>query len=63
MLNIEVKNGNIEAALKQYKNKVRNTKQQTEIERKRCFDKASVIQREAKKLAIYKEQLKNVNND
>lgn len=63
MLKIEVKKGNIESALKIYKNKVRNTKQQNQIERKRYFDKPSELNREAKKLAIYKESKKNNDND
>lgn len=63
MLKVEVKKGNIETALKLYKNKVRKTKQQYEIERKRYFDKPSELNREAKKLAIYKESKKNNDND
>jgi len=63
MLKIQIIKGNIEAALKQYKNKVRKTKQQYEIERKRYFDKPSEVNRESKKLAIYKESKKNNDND
>jgi small subunit ribosomal protein S21 len=63
MLKIQIIKGNIEAALKQYKNKVRKTKQQYEIERKRYFDKPSELNRESKKLAIYKESKKNNDND
>ena len=55
MLIVKVKEGKggIERALKEYKSKVIKTRQMRELQERKEFKKKSVINREAKKKAIY----------
>lgn len=58
MLNIQVKEGdNIERALKQFKKKFDQTKTMKELRTRREFVKPSVLNREMKKKAVYKNLL------
>ncbi len=56
MLIVDVKNGNIELALKQYKRKVQNTKQIEELRERQTFVKPSVKKRLQKEDTIRKNQ-------
>jgi len=56
MLIIEVKNKNIESALKTYKYKVYKTKQLQKLREQQEYIKDSVKQREEKKKAIYNDK-------
>ena len=56
MLIINIKNGNIESALKQYKKKVQNIKQTEELRERQIFVKPSVKNRLQKEKAIRKNQ-------
>lgn len=59
MLVVQVKEGdNIERALKKYKRKFEKTKVLKELRNRQAFEKPSVINREARKKAVYVEQLK-----
>jgi small subunit ribosomal protein S21 len=63
MLSIPVKEGdNIERALKRFKKKFDRTKRMRELRTRREFVKPSVINREQRKKAIYKNGL-NMKND
>lgn len=63
MLSIPVKEGdNIERALKRFKKKFDRTKRMRELRERREFVKPSVLNREEKKKAIYKNGL-NMKND
>lgn len=53
------KNGGIERALKELKSKVIRTRQNSQLNDRREFTKKSVIKRQEKNKAIYKEQIKN----
>jgi len=53
MLKVKVTGKNIEKALKQLKNKVRNTKQNQELREREAYTKPSVTKREEKLKAIY----------
>lgn len=59
MLKVEVKKGNIERALKEYKSKVIKTRQMTELNDRREYEKPSVANRKQKKKGIYKQKRKN----
>jgi small subunit ribosomal protein S21 len=59
MLIIDVKDGNIERALKSYKNKVKSVKQIEQLRNRKEFEKPSVTKRIAKQKAIRKEKLQN----
>ncbi len=56
MLIVDVKNGNIELALKQYKRKVQNIKQIEELRERQTFVKPSVKKRLQKEDTIRKNQ-------
>ncbi|MFZ9848131.1 MAG: 30S ribosomal protein S21 [Flavobacteriales bacterium] len=59
MLVVQVKEGdNIERALKKYKRKFEKTKVLKDLRNRQAFEKPSVTNREAKKKAVYVEQLK-----
>jgi len=60
MLIIDVKDGNIERALKSYKNKVKNVKQIEQLRDRKEFEKPSVSKRIAKQKAIRNDNLKNI---
>ena len=59
MLIIDVKDGNIEKALKVYKNKVKSVKQIEQLRDRKEFEKPSVSKRISKQKAIRKEKLQN----
>ena len=59
MLIIDVKDGNIERALKAYKNKVKSVKQIEQLRDRKEFLKPSVTKRIEKQKAIRKEKLQN----
>lgn len=59
MLIIDVKDGNIERALKSYKNKVKSVKQIEQLRDRKEFEKPSVTKRINKQKAIRKEKLQN----
>jgi|LauGreDrversion4_2_1035121.scaffolds.fasta_scaffold48251_3 small subunit ribosomal protein S21 len=58
MLIIDVKNGNIEQALKKYKSKVAKTKQIQKLRGKQAFVKPSVERRDEVRKATYVQSLK-----
>tara|TARA_R110000803_G_scaffold74903_4_gene139091 strand:+ start:15196 stop:15390 length:195 start_codon:yes stop_codon:yes gene_type:complete len=59
MLKVNVKNGNIDKALKILKRKTRNVKQIVELRDNKEYTKPSEVNREKKKKAIYVEKKKN----
>jgi small subunit ribosomal protein S21 len=60
MLIIDVKDGNIERALKSYKNKVKSVKQIEQLRDRKEFEKPSVTKRIQKQKAIRNTKLKNI---
>jgi small subunit ribosomal protein S21 len=62
MLIIQVDNGNIEKALKQYKSKVIKTKQLKELRGRQEFEKTSVKKRQMKTLAKHVQKKKDEAN-
>jgi small subunit ribosomal protein S21 len=62
MLIIDVKDGNIEKALKAYKNKVKSIKQIEQLRNRKEFENPSVTKRIQKLKAIHKEKLQNYFN-
>jgi small subunit ribosomal protein S21 len=56
MIIVNIKNGNLESALKQYKKKVQNIKQIEELRERQIFVKPSVKNRLQKEKAIRKNQ-------
>jgi small subunit ribosomal protein S21 len=63
MLIIDVKDGNIEKALKVYKNKVKSVKQIEQLRNGKEFEKPSVTKRIQKLKAVHKEKLQNFFNE
>jgi len=63
MIKVNVKNGNIESALKFLKRKVRNTKQTNELRERKTYTKPSEERRESKKKSIYIEQKRIKDED
>jgi small subunit ribosomal protein S21 len=60
MLIIDVKDGNIERALKAYKSKVKSVKQIEQLRDRKEFEKPSVTKRINTQKAIRKEKLQNI---
>jgi small subunit ribosomal protein S21 len=60
MLIIDVKDGNIERALKVYKNKVKSVKQIEQLRNRKEFLKPSITKRIQKQKAIRNTKLKNI---
>jgi ribosomal protein S21 len=56
MIIIEVVKGNIERALKEYKGKVIKTRQMSQLNDRKEFDKKSVRKRKGKSKGVYKEK-------
>jgi ribosomal protein S21 len=56
MIIIEVVKGNIERALKEYKGKVIKTRQMSQLNDRKEFDKKSVRKRKEKSKGVYKEK-------
>lgn len=52
MITVPVKNGNVDAALKRFKQKVAKSGLPSEVKKKQAFDKPGVERRNAKKEAI-----------
>ncbi len=52
MIHVEVKNGNIENALKRFKIKVQRSGIPSEMKKRKEYSKPGVVRREAKKEAI-----------
>lgn len=63
MIKVNVKNGNIDKALRFLKIKVRNTKQTNELRERKKYKKPSEERRESKKNAIYIEQKRIKDED
>jgi small subunit ribosomal protein S21 len=59
MLIIDVKDGNIEKALKAYKSKVKSVKQVEQLRDRKEFEKPSITKRIQTQKAIRKEKLQN----
>ncbi len=59
MLIVDVKDGNIEKALKIYKNKVKSVKQIEKLRDRKEYEKPSVTKRKQTQKAIRKEKLQN----
>lgn len=59
MLKISIKDGNIEKALKTYKNKVKSVRQIEQLTERKEYKKPSVTKRVAKEKAIRKTKLQN----
>lgn len=59
MIIINVQNGNIEKALKEYKRKVQNTKQNQDLRDRQEFVKPSVTRRTEIKKAKYIQSIKS----
>jgi small subunit ribosomal protein S21 len=60
MLIVDVKDGNIERALKVYKNKVKSVKQIEQLRNRKEFLKPSITKRIQKQKAIRNEKLENI---
>lgn len=60
MIIVNVKDGNIERALKEFKRKTIKVKQMQALQEQREFKKASAVKRLQKQKAVYKQQ-KNSN--
>jgi ribosomal protein S21 len=56
MLKVEVIKGNIERALKEYKGRVIKTRQMSELNDRKEFEKESVRKRKEKQKGVYKEK-------
>jgi ribosomal protein S21 len=56
MIIVEVKKGNIERALKEYKGKVIKTRQMSELNNRKEFEKESVRKRREKQKGVYKNK-------
>jgi ribosomal protein S21 len=56
MLIIEVKNNNIEGALKKFKSKVIKTKLISQLQDKKTYKKKSDVKRQTLNNAVYKQQ-------
>lgn len=63
MLIINVKNGKIDAALKEFKRKVKQTKQTQMVRELQEFQKPSVKRRLKKQKAIYKQKMRDHQKD
>jgi len=61
MLKIEVKKGNIERALKEYKSKIIKTRQMRDINDRKEYEKPSVKNRRIKKKGEYSQKKRREN--
>jgi len=61
MLQIKVKKGNIERALKEYKGKIIRTRQMREINDRKEYEKSSVKNRRIKKKGEYRQKKRREN--
>ena len=56
MLIIEIKKGNVEGAIKQFKSKAIKTKLVSQLQDRKTYKKKSDVNRQIKKNAIYKQK-------
>lgn len=61
MIKVEVKRGNIERALKEYKGKIIRTRQMREINDRKEYEKPSVRNRKVKQKGEYREKKRREN--
>lgn len=61
MTHVEVKNGNVEGALKRFKVKVQRSGIPSEVKKRKEYSKPGIVRREAKKEAIKNARKKNKN--
>ncbi|MBQ3142808.1 MAG: 30S ribosomal protein S21 [Bacilli bacterium] len=61
MTHVEVKNGNVEGALKRFKVKVQRSGIPSEVKKRKEYSKPGILRREAKKEAIKNARKKNKN--
>jgi ribosomal protein S21 len=59
MLIVNVKKGDIERAIKELKSKVIRTRQNSHLNDRREYTKKSVIERQQKNKAIYRQKIQN----
>jgi ribosomal protein S21 len=62
MLKVIVRKGNIEGALKEYKSKVIKTRQMSQLNDRKEYEKESVRRRKEKKKGVYKEKKRRESN-
>lgn len=62
MTHVEVKNGNVENALKRFKIKVQRSGTLSEVKKRKEYSKPGVVRREAKKAAIKNARRSNRKN-
>ncbi len=63
MTHVEVKDGNVEAALKKFKIKVQRSGIPSEMKKRKEYSKPGIRRREAKKEAIKNARKHNKNNN
>ena len=63
MTQVAVKNGNLEFALKKFKQKVARDGVPSECRKRECYDKPGIRRREAKKAGIKNTQKRNRANN
>ncbi len=61
MLIVKIKKNDIERALKELKSKVIKTRQNSHLNERREYTKKSVLNRQAKNRAIYRQKFENNN--
>ena len=61
MTKVEVRNGNVDNALKRFKIKVARSGVPSELKKRKCYDKPGVRKREAKKEMIRNSRKRNRN--
>ncbi len=62
MIIVEIKKGNIERALKEYKGKIIKTRQMSELNNRKEFEKESVKKRKEKQKGIYRNKKRREEN-
>lgn len=62
MTHVDVKNGNVEGALKRFKMKVQRNGIPSEVKKRKEYSKPGILRREAKKEAIKNARKKSRNN-
>lgn len=63
MTHVDVKNGNVEGALKRFKMKVQRNGIPSEVKKRKEYSKPGILRREAKKEGIKNARKKNRNNN
>lgn len=62
MTNVAVRNGNLDMAIKKFKQKVARDGVPSEFKKRECYDKPGVRRRNAKKAGIKNAQKRSRNN-